>query len=313
MLPRPPRAVPWIGDARSSPGPPDRRAAGGLEPAPARRRRARRGAAAHPRGRRLGQDARAHPPHRVPDAHQAGASGRDPRDHVHQQGGAGDARARRAPGRPRHARDVGDDVPLRLRPHAPRRRPPARLHAPVHDLRRGRPAPPDQALPRRPRHRRQALHPARDAGPDLRREEQAALQRGLPPARRLLLRADGRRRLRAVRARAPPHERDGLRRPARPLGQPPRALPGGPRPLLPGLPLDPRRRVPGHQPRPVPLAPAPGVRAPQPRGCRRRRSVPRRGHPDHDGRWLGQADRGRAGGRRGPLVLRQRQTSGPRG
>ena len=38
-----------------------------------------------------------------------------------------------------------------------------------------------------------------------------------------------------------------------------------------GLPLDPRRRVPGHQPRPVPLAPAAGVRAPQPRGSRRRR------------------------------------------
>ena len=74
-----------------------------------------------------------------------GARGRDPRDHVHQQGGAGDARAGRAAGRPRHPRDVGDDVPLRLRADAARRRPPARLHAPVHDLRRGRPAAPDQA------------------------------------------------------------------------------------------------------------------------------------------------------------------------
>ena len=128
-------------------------------------------------------------------------------------------------------------------------------------------------VPRRPRHRRQALHPARDAGADLGRQEQAPLRRGLPPARRLLLRADGRRRLRALRARAPPHERDGLRRPARPLGEPPRALPGGPRPLLDRVPLDPRRRVPGHQPRPVPLAPAPGLRAPQPRGRRRRRPV----------------------------------------
>ena len=201
--------------ARGGPGPEDRRAAGGSQPAPAGRRRARRGAAAHPRRRRLGQDARAHPPHRLPDAHQAGARGRDPRDHVHQQGGAGDARARRAAGRPRHPRDVGDDVPLRLRADAARRRPPARLHAPVHDLRRGRPAAPDQALPRRPRHRRQALHPARDAVPDLGRQEQAPLLRGLPPARRLLLRADGRGRLRAVRARAAPHERDGLRRPAR--------------------------------------------------------------------------------------------------
>ena len=46
-----------------------------------------------------------------------------------------------------------------------------------------------------------------------------------------LLRADGRRRLRALRARAAPHERDGLRRPARPHGQRARAVPGGPRPL----------------------------------------------------------------------------------
>ena len=161
--------------ARGGPGPEDRRAAGGSQPAPARRRRARRGAAADPRRRRLGQDARAHPPHRLPDAHRAGARRRDPRDHVHQQGRAGDARARRAARRPRHARDVGDDLPLRLRADAARRRPPARLHAPVHDLRRGRPAPPDQELPRRPRHRRQALHPARDAVPDLRREEQAPL------------------------------------------------------------------------------------------------------------------------------------------
>ena len=76
--------------------------------------------------------------------------------------------------------------------------------------------------------------------------------------------------------------------------QPARALPGGPRPLRGRLPLDPRRRVPGHQPRPVPLAPAAGLRAPQRRGRRRRRPVPRRGDADHDGRRVGQADRGRS-------------------
>ena len=57
-------------------------------------------------------------------------------------------------------------------------------------------------------------------------------RRGLPPARRLVLRADGRRRLRGLRARAAPRERDGLRRPAGPRRQRARALPGGPRPLL---------------------------------------------------------------------------------
>ena len=53
------------------------------------------------------------------------------------------------------------------------------------------------------------------------------------------------------------------------------------------------------------------VRAPQPRGCRRRRPVPRRGHADHDGRRVGQADRGRAARRRGPLLPTAAATSGP--
>ena len=77
----------------------------------------------------------------------------------------------------------------------------------------------DQEVPRRPRHRPQALHAAGDAGPDLRRQEQAALRGGLPPARRLVLRADRGRRLRGLRARAAPRQRDGLRRPAVPRGR----------------------------------------------------------------------------------------------
>ena len=50
-----------------------------------------------------------------------------------------------------------------------------------------------------------------------------ALGGGLPPGGRLLLRADGRRRLRALPARAPPHERDGLRRPPVPGRRPARS------------------------------------------------------------------------------------------
>ena len=65
-----------------------------------------------------------------------------------------------------------------------------------------------------------------------------------------LLRADGRRRLRALRAAAPRGERDGLRRPAVPLREPLRAVPRGPRPLPPRLPPRARRRVPGHEPTP---------------------------------------------------------------
>ena len=257
----------------------------GLNPPQREAVTAARRAAAHPGGRGVGQDARAHAPDRVPAAHGPGPRGRDPRDHVHEQGRAGDARAGGAARRPRHAGDVGDDVPLRLRPHAARRRAPARLHAPVHDLRLGRPAAADQEVPGRPRHRPQALHPARDAGPDLRRQEQAARRRRLPPARRLVLRADGRRRLRVLRARAASRQRDGLRRPAVPRRQPARALPGGPRPLRQRVPLDPRRRVPGHEPGAVPLAPAAVLRAPQPGGRRRRRPVdlrlPRRRHHEH--------------------------------
>ena len=50
----------------------------------------------------------------------------------------------------------------------------ARLHAPVHDLRPGRRAPPDQALRRRSRGRPQALHAGGDPQPDLGRQEPAA-------------------------------------------------------------------------------------------------------------------------------------------
>ena len=76
-----------------------RRAAGGAQRAPARGRHPRRGTAADPRRRRQRQDARADPPHRLSDLHRPGPAERDPRDHVHEQGRPGDARARRAAAR----------------------------------------------------------------------------------------------------------------------------------------------------------------------------------------------------------------------
>ena len=59
----------------------------------------------------------------------------------------------------------------------------------VHDLRPGRRTAADQALPRRGGGGHEALHAGRGPQPDLRREEQAARRRGLPPARRVVLRA----------------------------------------------------------------------------------------------------------------------------
>ena len=159
--------------------------------------------------------------------------------------------------------------------------------------------------------------PAARPAPDLRREEQAARRGGLPPARRLLLRADGRRRLRALRARLHADERDGLRRPARPHGQRPRAVPGGPRALRRRLPPRARRRVPGHEPRPVPAAAAPGrrrARPPQPHGGRRRRAVdlrlPRRGHPQHP-RFPGRLPGRRRSSGSSRTTARRRRSSAP--
>ena len=107
----------------------------------------------------------------------------------------------------------------------------------------------------------------------------------VPRARLVVLRPDGRRRVRAVPAQAVRVERRRLRRPALPHRRRARALPRGARALAQGVPLRPRRRVPGHEPRAVPAAAAARVRAPQPLRRRRPRSVdlrvPRRRHPQH--------------------------------
>ena len=101
----------------------------------------------------------------------------------------------------------------------------------------------------------------------------------------LLLRGDRRRRLPHLREADARGQRDGLRRPARPHRQPVRALRRRPRALPAHVPLRPRRRVPGHQPRPVPAAAAADRGARQPDRRRRRVAVdlrlPPRRHPQH--------------------------------
>ena len=186
-----------------------------------------------------------------------------------------------------HPRDVGHDLPLGLRADPALGRRAAGLHARLHHLRRGRLGPADQAVHGRAGHRPQAVPAAGDQAPDLRRQEPAAGRRRLPAEDERLLRADRRRGLRALRAAHPRHERHGLRRPAVPVGEPVPALPRGAGALPAQLQARAGGRVPGHQPRPVPVAAPAGRRAPQPGGGRRRQPVdlrlPPRRHPQHPG------------------------------
>src|SRR5436190_646305 len=92
-----------------------RRTARGAQRASASGRAPRAGAAAGAGRCGVGQDACAHAPDRPADPHWQGAARRDPGHHLHEQGRAGDARARRDAGRAADARDVGHDVPLSLR------------------------------------------------------------------------------------------------------------------------------------------------------------------------------------------------------
>ena len=114
------------------------------------------------------------------------------------------------------------------------------------------------------------------------------------------------RGLRALREADARGQRDGLRRPPGPHGQRAGAVRGGPRPLAAHLPPRPRRRVPGHQPRPVPAAAAARRRARQPDGRRRRGPVdlrlPPRRHPQHP-RLRARLPRGRGGQARAELPL----------
>ena len=127
--------------------------------------------------------------------------------------------------------------------------------------------------------------PARHPQPDLEREEPADRPGRVHEPRRVVLRQDGRRGLRALPAAAARLERGRLRRHADAHGRGARALPRRARPLAAHLPLHPRRRVPGHEPRAVPAAAAARRRARERVRGRRPGSVglwlPRRRHQQH--------------------------------
>ena len=144
---------------------------------------ARRGAAADPRRRGLGQDARAHPPDRPPGRHrQARSRARSSRSPSPTRPRRRCASASSSSSAPR-ARDVGDDLPLGLRADAALRRRAARLHARLHDLRRGRLGAAGQACIEELDVDPKRFTPRGDQAPDLRRQEPAARRRGLPRAR----------------------------------------------------------------------------------------------------------------------------------
>ena len=236
----------------------------------------------------------------------------DPRDHLHQQGRGRDARAPRRPDRPGRPAHVGVDLPLRLRAHPAPRRQVDRPELRVLDLRHGRLRAARQAHRRRPQRRSQALHAARDPRAHLRLQEQPSGLARRAQAVRARLQArparlpDGpvRQRRGAVcgdvrRIPVPPRrrERGGLRRSDRPHRRAAARRPDGRRLLPPQVPLHPRRRVPGHEPRAV------RARARARRG-RGRRSARRRAVPDRRGGRARRAGVDHRGRRFRPVDLR---------
>ena len=217
-------------------------------------------AAARDRGRGLGQDARAHAPRRPPDLRGRREAERDPRDHVHEQGGGRDARPADEHARPGRAGDLDPHLPRRLRPHPAPRGGAARLPLELHDLRLRRPGAPREAVPGGAREGPEAVRPARRPRPDLERQEPAGHAGAVRGADRVVLRPDGRRGVRALPAQARGLERGRLRRHADADRADPGELPRRAEEVAEGVPLRPRRRVPGHEPRPVP---APAARWPR--------------------------------------------------
>ena len=192
--------------------------------------------------------------------------------HVHEQGGDRDAAAHRGAHR-RGGGARGDDrhLPRHLRAHPAARWRGHRSDPELHDLRPGRPGRARQERAQAPRPRREALQPGRDAGLDRAAQGRAGRCRDRHAAGGELLRRDGRPRVRRVPAPAGRGRRRGLRRPAHAGRDPLRGASEGARALPGPLAADPRRRVPGHQPRPVPHLPPAGGEAQEPVGRRRRR------------------------------------------
>ena len=210
----------------------------------------------------------------------------DPGGHLHQPGRLGAARTDHQPGRRGRPGRGGRHVPFARRARAARRRRGDRDRPPLRHLRHRRPGLADEADPPRgghaadrrvpPERRPRGHQPGqeRDARPDV-----PVAERGEPP------RADDRPAGDPLPGAAAQGERARLRRPparGRPAVRRGARCPG----QVPGaLALPPRRRIPGHEPRAIPVGPGAGRPPPQPVRGRRRRPVDllvaRRGPAQH--------------------------------
>ena len=268
-----------------------RRARTGRSPAGAARRRvhgpsrgAERGAApgGHPRGRpaagagrrRHRQDPRADHADRPSVDHRPRPAVADPGRHLHQQGGARDARPGRQPDRRRGRRHVARHLPRHRRAHPA---PPCRAGRPeeqFHHPRHRRPDAPDQAAAAGRGHRRQEMagaravrhHPALE-GP------RAHARQGVGRRCRRVRQRPGRRHLPPVPGAARRGERRRFRRPGHALRDAVAEASRRAGAVSPPLPPHPGRRVPGHQRGAVSVAAAAGPGHPGHLLRRRRRPV----------------------------------------
>jgi DNA helicase-2/ATP-dependent DNA helicase PcrA len=239
-------------------------------------------------------------PGRAPDRRLRGEAERDPRDHVHEQGGGRDARAARGPAR-RGRRAIWiltfhAACGRILRREAPRLG--YKSNFSIYDQA-------DQV-----RLTKQCLE-------DLERDPKRFVPRGIHAQisnakNQLIGPADYMSRVDSfydqtvaevyeLYQKRCTRERDGLRRPADAHRRGAGALPRGAREVAEGVPVRAGRRVPGHEPRAVPAAPAARRQAPEPDGRRRPGPVDlripgadhhehprlREGLPGHEGDPLG--------------------------
>ena len=208
--------------------------------------------------------------------------------HLHQQGRRRDARPRGGDAGRRAPRHVAGHLPRPRRPNAPTPRAPGGHEPHLLDPRRGAVPATGEAGGARRGSGPEAVAAQGAPSPHIRRQEPARRPhrlRARPRTRQRPLAPVCRPDVPRLPSRASRPERGGLRRPPGAAG--PAA--GEQRRAADGLPgavrLHPGRRVPGHQPRPVPAAGAPRRASGQPHGGGRRRPehlrLAGRRHPQH--------------------------------